>query len=815
MHSSIIKVKNAFNESETEACIIIENNINYVPKVSVIIPVYNTEEYLCKCLDSIIGQTLKEIEIICIDDGSTDKSLDIIKDYARKDKRITVISQKNLHAGVARNVGISVSKGEYIHFLDSDDWLDINSYKCMYDIITNINVDIVKFRSYSFDNENNKIVNRYFTNMGAINKKYFYKKLNFNDDYEIMIHISDAPWSGIYNRKFIIDNNILFDNLLCSNDVTFFYKCILKCNYVYLTEKRFVYYRINNNKSLIGIRKDHFNCQIITFFRIIKMIEDKNINIKKCIRKHLIESIFFRYDNYLKESHEKDKIVNEMKILVKHINDDEVMSKYKCLFYSLKYDICISIIIPVYNSSQYIEECLTSIINQSMKNIEIICIDDCSTDHSFSILKKYEKLDSRIKIVKNEKNIGPAGSRNIGISMAKGHYIGFVDSDDYISSDYFENLYLSAIEHNADIASTSNVIRVPSYDKKNMGITQDISTINDKYKMIISTGVCWNKIYNNNFINKNNIHFPFGFKYGEDNLFVFTSIMYSNYISYTNKSIYYYRENKSSIILSKKDERCFDMIDVYYLIYNEIQNLKFEKEKNIYLNCLYDRVKKDCTGTYFLLPENLRSTFSKKYHELFPTVEPLPEFPDVIISLTSYPLRINTVSYTIKSLLKQDCHYKKIILWLAKEQFPQGEKELPTDLTDLISDSFCIEWCTDLRSYKKLIPALKKYPDDIIVTADDDIIYPRDWLRRLVHAYSEHPDMIHCLRAHRIVIHNGNILPYQRWNVKEYNVSPSFLNFFTGVGGVVYHSSLLYRDVMREDIFTKICPDADDIWFWE
>ena len=239
--------------------------------------------------------------------------------------------------------------------------------------------------------------------MGAINKKYFYKKLNFNDDYEIMIHISDAPWSGIYNRKFIIDNNILFDNLLCSNDVTFFYKCILKCNYVYLTEKRFVYYRINNNKSLIGIRKDHFNCQIITFFRIIKMIEDKNINIKKCIRKHLIESIFFRYDNYLKESHEKDKIVNEMKILVKHINDDEVMSKYKCLFYSLKYDICISIIIPVYNSSQYIEECLTSIINQSMKNIEIICIDDCSTDHSFSILKKYEKLDSRIKIVKNEK----------------------------------------------------------------------------------------------------------------------------------------------------------------------------------------------------------------------------------------------------------------------------------------------------------------------------------------------------------------------------------------------------------------------------
>ena len=120
MHSSIIKVKNAFNEPETEACIIIENNINYIPKVSVIVPVYNTEEYLCKCLDSIIEQTLKEIEIICIDDGSNDNSLDILKNYAKKDKRITVISQKNLHAGVARNAGITVAKGEYLSFLDSD-----------------------------------------------------------------------------------------------------------------------------------------------------------------------------------------------------------------------------------------------------------------------------------------------------------------------------------------------------------------------------------------------------------------------------------------------------------------------------------------------------------------------------------------------------------------------------------------------------------------------------------------------------------------------------------------------------------------------
>ena len=94
------------------------------PKVSVIIPVYNVEKYLGPCLDSILGQTLNNIEVICVDDGSTDRSLDILREYEKRDARVKVLTQPNTNAGAARNKGIQQARGEYLSFLDSDDHFD-------------------------------------------------------------------------------------------------------------------------------------------------------------------------------------------------------------------------------------------------------------------------------------------------------------------------------------------------------------------------------------------------------------------------------------------------------------------------------------------------------------------------------------------------------------------------------------------------------------------------------------------------------------------------------------------------------------------
>ena len=123
-------------------------------KVSVIIPVYNTENYLRECLDSVLAQTLREIEVICVDDGSTDNSLNILKEYQNKDTRIVVLTQENRSAGAARNYGLSIAKGKYLSFLDSDDFFDKELLRKAYKNAEKNNADIVvyKFKRYNEKN---------------------------------------------------------------------------------------------------------------------------------------------------------------------------------------------------------------------------------------------------------------------------------------------------------------------------------------------------------------------------------------------------------------------------------------------------------------------------------------------------------------------------------------------------------------------------------------------------------------------------------------------------------------------------------------
>lgn len=245
-----------------------------------------------------------------------------------------------------------------------------------------------------------------------------------------------------------------------------------------------------------------------------------------------------------------------------------------------------------------------------------------------------------------------------------------------------------------------------------------------------------------------------------------------------------------------------------------MQNISTNCPKSTMCTDNYDILVKNNTEVYLLLPRKLRMIFSHNYHEVFPALPELPDFPDAIISLTSYPARIATVNQTVQSLLQQDISFKKIILWLAKEQFPNGEAELPNNLKSLLSEKFTIEWCTDIRSYKKFIPTLKKYPDDIIVTADDDLIYPKDWLRRLVLSYIKNPEHLHCMRAHRITFNHKKINPYSQWKHSIETSDTGYEIFCTSGGGVIFTRKHLHSDVFNEELFKNLCPDADDIWLW-
>jgi glycosyltransferase involved in cell wall biosynthesis len=188
--------------------------------------------------------------------------------------------------------------------------------------------------------------------------------------------------------------------------------------------------------------------------------------------------------------------------------------------------------------------------------------------------------------------------------------------------------------------------------------------------------------------------------------------------------------------------------------------------------------------------------------------------PKLIVSLTSYPERMYDIHYCLYSLLNQSLKPDELILWLAKEEFPNLDDDVPKKVLELKNHGLKIKWCKDIKSYIKLIPTLKEFPDDIIVTADDDVFYPKDWLELLYSEYLNNKNSVVCHRAHYIDFDDNKFHEYSKWKKTILNDKPSYFNFFTGVGGILYPPKILYKDAKSENIFKKLSPNADDLWFW-
>lgn len=184
---------------------------------------------------------------------------------------------------------------------------------------------------------------------------------------------------------------------------------------------------------------------------------------------------------------------------------------------------------------------------------------------------------------------------------------------------------------------------------------------------------------------------------------------------------------------------------------------------------------------------------------------------EIIVSLTTYGKRIYDVAFTIESIMQQSYKPNRIVLWL---DYSFENKTLPEYLLRQQKRGLEIRFCKDIRSFKKLIPSLYYYPDAAIITIDDDVLYDSDILEHLIIPYLTDPQYIYCNRFHKVTFDKKGLpRPYNNWHWCCNDVTPSHLNFFTGVGGVLYPPHSLDEEVMNESIFMDICQFADDIWF--
>ncbi len=590
---SIIDIKNSAGNPDTRAQIVMENKIDYEPKVSVIIPVYNVEDYLRECLDSVVNQTLREIEIICVDDGSTDKSLDILLEYAEKDNRITVLKQENLYAGVARNAGLAVARGEYLSFLDSDDFFELNMLEEMYKKAKKDGSDIVVCNAF-------KVVD------GELQEGIFVREKNIKNDifscYEeypashIFQTIYGFPWNKLFSHSLINDYKIHFSSINHHNDTSFVMSSLVAAKQISYIPAKYIYYRYRDT-SLCHAAKDvscMYNSLSETYHFISKLKNYKNVECS--FINYVLEFIIYYY--LKKTAPEKiqllpyiNKLYDELEIKKYPIDFYNNISNYKKLenivdYYhrrksaekdilirnQISYEPKVSIIIPIYNVEAYLRECLDSVVNQTLREIEIICINDGSPDNSLQILQEYAAKDYRITVVYQE-NKGLGASRNVGFSLANSPYVFFLDSDDFIKHETIENLYNRIEETQSELCQylayrydnlTKKTTLLP--DKVFNSVRHKKGTYSYKAnpKLMFEQVEAWKKLYKTEFLIKYGIKF-FENSYYEDTLAHIKCMTFARKVCFDDNAYMYYRCNREGQITGAS-ENTDKFLDIFNYI---------------------------------------------------------------------------------------------------------------------------------------------------------------------------------------------------------------------------------------------------------
>lgn len=551
-----------------------------MPKISVLMPVYNVEEYIKQSIKSVLNQKFKDFELIIVDDCGNDDSIKIAKKYAEKDDRIKIIHHKNNRGiAAARNTCLDNASGDYIMWLDPDDWYSPEALGTAYSAIkerktTSLIYDGVRFFEDS----------KTFDNKSILENSEGYYTLNSGN----IASGSDFLWAKIYLRDSIEKYNIrMSEECRTFEDGEFYFKYFALNPETYILEDKLYYYRRRDNSVVTN--KDKGVIRMEDIYQVIKNVREfyKEHGIYEKYKKPLLELISNRINvcksicnNYKRSLPLSKNILDEFGF-PNEFKDIKKKSPY------------FSVIVPFYNVEKYIEQCLESIQGQTFSDIEIICVDDCGEDNSSKIVKRLAKEDKRIKIVKHSKNKGLGAARNTGMKYAKGEYVLFVDSDDWLNINMLQILYDKIQETNMDVISFKFNIWWESIQKMtDMVIFPDFMNLPEGYfemndeKLCIYPCYVWNRIYKRSFLIENNIYCPENL-YFEDMEFNFKLYIHTKKYYVTDNNLYYYRRRDDSILGSSifnpnVAERLFDAAENIYKFL--VKNNLFEEYKNAFLH---------------------------------------------------------------------------------------------------------------------------------------------------------------------------------------------------------------------------------------
>ncbi len=586
-------------------------------KVSIVVPIYNVENYLENCLESLVNQTLSNIQVIMLNDGSPDNSVHIAEQYEEKYENFKLINKENTGLAGTRNVGLEYVEGEYVLFLDSDDQLTPQACEVLVKEADKYQADIILGRSvWKYPNGKEKPVEyleRWYDKT---------KGKNQASNQEIAVGVPIAT-SKLFRTKLIKDNKIKFPTGITGEDVVFSVYTYHHAKAIYIIPD-IIYWRTERNEE---------NNLSITQQKSVKIVKDRIQVIKlvdaycrahglSFVNEHCKKSTYIYTMQTIQGLCEEEQVqaytlllefikeeftdlskvksyigigYSELRIKAKPIKNKHeypLYNNFKVLESTkINKDIKISIILPIYNVEDYLEESISSILNQTMNKryIEVIMVDDGSKDETGLIMEELCSRYDNFKAIYLGKGSGAAGKpRNVGLEYASGKYIMYLDPDDKFVPKACEKLYKLAEKNKSDICIGKFQLFNSSRQWGNHYFPpyRIYRTHIDRNRELLNLPpAIWSKLYRREFLVNSNISYPEGV-IAQDAVFNIETLLRANAISYLPEVVTLYRireDETNKSITQKFNERYFkDYIYTRKLImeiYNKFSKCDYMKER--------------------------------------------------------------------------------------------------------------------------------------------------------------------------------------------------------------------------------------------
>lgn len=582
-----------------------------VPKMSILLPSLNVISYIRECVESVLKQDLRDIEVICIDSGSTDGTLEVLREFEARDKRVKVLVSDIKSYGRQMNMGLDVACGEYIGIVETDDWVPSNMFSDLYQLAKKEDLDFVKADFYRFKERKDGGLDKVYNRLSS-DPSFYNRVLTPGNEPQTFKFIMNT-WSGIYKTEFLRRWHIRHNETLGASfqDNGFWFMTFCRAERVMFLDKPYYMNRRDNPNSSVyskskvwamrseydyirtAIETDRENLAkfipLCSYFRFCGYYYNTIKRVAPEFRKEFLEhfSSEFRQlaeanelDMSLFSRHEAEKLYQVMyspeRFLAGLMREESRFTPKESDFEYRSADddsaIKVSIVMPVYNVEQYLATCLDTILAQSMHDFEVICVNDGSTDGSEAILNAYAAKDSRIRVFESE-NAGPSHARNFGLSEARGIYVLFVDADDGLSSRTLDRLYTVAEKQEADVVVFGidpehypSATGVPAWVNGKNPVRNH--TFEDFYPELLfdepgARPFAVRDFVRRSFMSRNNLWFCEDCRMGEDTIFPFEVFPLAKNITFIQDKLYYYRCGRPGSLMTSNSTQMIHKVQAH------------------------------------------------------------------------------------------------------------------------------------------------------------------------------------------------------------------------------------------------------------